>query len=53
VPRESSIDATPLAGGQGVAAGFDAHLGKPVDIDHLVATIARLCPVHPWASRIL
>ncbi len=30
-----------------VAAGVDAHVGKPIDVDELIATLTRLAPPHP------
>jgi CheY-like chemotaxis protein len=30
-----------------IAAGVDAHIGKPIDVDELIATLTRLAPLHP------
>lgn len=34
-----------------LAAGFDAHIAKPVDLDRLVATVAALAEVHAHEGR--
>ena len=34
-----------------LAAGFDVHLGKPIDLDHLVSVIVQLSQSSPRAAQ--
>ena len=34
-----------------LAAGFDVHLGKPIDLGHLISVIAKLSQRAPLAAR--